>query len=282
MDQAVRDRAAAQPRRDRGAARDRRGASSTWSRPRLYPNPVLRYALGNLVLGHGQPAGRGAGPTPGFFGQPVQTVGVSEIIDVWAKRSARIARRRRGRRAPAPAGRGRAARDRLRRALGVRRRRARAVASASSRTRSRDRYDETIASVAGALQRGRHLRGGAAQDRARGPQYQNAVIDAEHELDVARAEAGRAARRSRSARELPGARRLPNERRRPPRLARSTHERARASGPTCARRGAARDARRRRSSTSAKREAFPDISLGVGYTHSDVHRLGRQPEHARR
>ena len=60
---------------------------------RIYPNPVASYSLGNLVLiGNKQ----GGTVEPGFFSQPVQNVGVSEIIDVWAKRSARTRAAERG------------------------------------------------------------------------------------------------------------------------------------------------------------------------------------------
>src|SRR4051812_23928042 len=46
---------------------------------RLYPNPLLSYNIGNLVLGEANTQGQGV--TSGFFGQRVQSVGVSEIID---------------------------------------------------------------------------------------------------------------------------------------------------------------------------------------------------------
>jgi hypothetical protein len=55
---------------------------------RLYPNPVFEYAIGNLLLGTANL--NNAVPTSSLFDQPVQTVGVTEIIDVWMKRSARI------------------------------------------------------------------------------------------------------------------------------------------------------------------------------------------------
>jgi cobalt-zinc-cadmium efflux system outer membrane protein len=57
---------------------------------RIYPNPTFEYAIGNLVLGTPNTTNLGVpAPPVGFFGQPVQTVGVSEIVDVWMKRSAR-------------------------------------------------------------------------------------------------------------------------------------------------------------------------------------------------
>ena len=56
---------------------------------RIYPNPVFEYGIGNLVLGTPNIQMGQVLPSLGFFGQPVQTVGVSEIVDVWMKRSAR-------------------------------------------------------------------------------------------------------------------------------------------------------------------------------------------------
>ena len=64
----------------------------------IYPNPVLSYTAGNLVVGHGNPnnVAQGAPASPGFFSQAVQTIGISEIIDVWSKRSARSRAAERG------------------------------------------------------------------------------------------------------------------------------------------------------------------------------------------
>jgi cobalt-zinc-cadmium efflux system outer membrane protein len=54
---------------------------------RMLPNPVVSYTLSNLVLGRGNDQMMGL--KPGFFDQPVQTIGISQVIDVWAKRRAR-------------------------------------------------------------------------------------------------------------------------------------------------------------------------------------------------
>ena len=54
---------------------------------RMLPNPVVSYTLGNLVLGRGN--NQMMGLAPGFFDQPVQTIAISQVIDVWAKRRAR-------------------------------------------------------------------------------------------------------------------------------------------------------------------------------------------------
>src|SRR5258706_13386548 len=58
----------------------------------LYPNPVLSYSMGNLPIGAGNPGNVAAGApaNPAFFSQPVQTVGLDDIIDIWSKRGARM------------------------------------------------------------------------------------------------------------------------------------------------------------------------------------------------
>ena len=54
----------------------------------LYWNPVLSYNMGNIVLGSGNP--QGTGLSPGAFSELVHTIGISEVVDVWSKRGARI------------------------------------------------------------------------------------------------------------------------------------------------------------------------------------------------
>src|SRR5450432_3281985 len=55
---------------------------------RVYPNPTLSYAVGNLVLGKGNKEDP-MNLHPGFFDQPVQSVGVTQVLDLWSKRGAR-------------------------------------------------------------------------------------------------------------------------------------------------------------------------------------------------
>ncbi len=99
MDQAVAIALAAQPRRDRGAARHRGRAARRASRRGIYPNPVVRRT--RSATSSSAPATRraGAGRRRASSASRCTAVGVSEVIDVWAKRSARIARRRARRRA---------------------------------------------------------------------------------------------------------------------------------------------------------------------------------------
>src|SRR5581483_7084111 len=47
------------------------------------------YSIGNLVLGAGNPQGD-QHLSPGFGEQTVQQIGISEIVDIWAKRNARL------------------------------------------------------------------------------------------------------------------------------------------------------------------------------------------------
>ncbi len=54
----------------------------------ILPNPVLSYGVANLVLGTAN--NQQSGVTAGFFDQPVQTISVSQVIDVWFKRSKRV------------------------------------------------------------------------------------------------------------------------------------------------------------------------------------------------
>ncbi len=54
----------------------------------VLPNPVLSYGLANLVVGQGNDQNHTVDPR--FFDQPVQTVSVSQVLDVWFKRSKRV------------------------------------------------------------------------------------------------------------------------------------------------------------------------------------------------
>ena len=54
---------------------------------RMRPNPVASYSVGNLVLGRGNDQDKML--RPGFFDQPVQSVGVSQVLDLWSKRQTR-------------------------------------------------------------------------------------------------------------------------------------------------------------------------------------------------
>ncbi|MFT3838231.1 MAG: TolC family protein [Myxococcaceae bacterium] len=58
----------------------------------ILPNPVASYGLANLVVPPGNPQNAGSSQpavNPGFFDQPIHTVSISQVIDIWFKRSKR-------------------------------------------------------------------------------------------------------------------------------------------------------------------------------------------------
>jgi outer membrane protein, heavy metal efflux system len=238
---------------------------------RLYPNPQLTYNIGNLVLGDGNDQHMGL--TPGFFEQRVQSVGVSEIIDVWAKRSARIKAADQG-----VEHRRLVVEDALREVVYV-------VRSAfddvlreqSERQLARevaDRYAQTVKLSQSRFRAGDISEADLRKIELEGLRYQNDVVDAEMQLDVARGRlAGLLALAS--ARDLP-AEGLAEPERKPVGAPGDLIFRALAQRPDLRAAGAARtlaDA----TIASAKRDALPDISLGAAYTHSDFTVAGDNP-----
>jgi len=239
---------------------------------RIYPNPTLGYTIGNLLLGsanlQNQP------PTASFFNQPVQTVGVSEIVDVWMKRSARIRAADKG-----VERRKLLTEDALREIVyAVRSGFAEAVREQSERQLAHtvaDRYAQTIKISQARFKAGDISEADLRKIELEGLRYQNAVIDAEMQLDVARNRL--AALLGLTSGELPaslaeaadaGARPAFD-------LARLT-ARALERRPDLRAAGAARvqaDAE----VASAERDALPDITLGAAYTHSAFLPSGDNP-----
>jgi cobalt-zinc-cadmium efflux system outer membrane protein len=246
---------------------------------RIYPNPIASYSAGNRVVGAGNPqqGAPGSPLNPHFFSQPVQTVGLSEIIDVWAKRSARTRAAERG-----VEQRKLIVEDALREIVYAVRS---AFADVSREQAERElaheiagRYDETVR-----LSQARFRAGDISEAELRkveleGLRYQSGVIDADEELDLARQKlASLMGLPSRAA--LPAAVVDPPELR--PDFARAysvdalvatamqdrPDVRAAASGRTVA----------EAQLGAAKREALPDISLGAAYTHSDFTVSGDNP-----
>ncbi len=229
----------------------------------LYWNPQFQYAVGNVVLGAGNQEDKGLHPGP--LSELVHTVGVSEVVDVWAKRNRRI----------------RAA------DIGVEQRRllvedalreivfavrgaftdlVREQAELDLSKTMKARYDETIR-----LSRARTNAGeiSAAEFRKielEGLKYLNALIDAQLELDVTRQHLA-ALLGLRSEAELPGAAIPDVPPRTPPALA-PLVARALEQRPDmrAAKKGILlADAQL----SAAEREAYPDISVGAAYTHSE-------------
>jgi cobalt-zinc-cadmium efflux system outer membrane protein len=237
----------------------------------LYPNPVFTYTAGNFVLPHGNPQDKGLDPAP--LSQLVHTVGISEIVDVWAKRSARMRAADRGiehrrllvedaLREIAYAVRGSFA-DLTREQL------------ESELARSmKARYDETIRVSGARFRAGEISEADFRKFELEGMRYQNAVIDADTELDLSRQRLA-ALLGLNSGSDLPGPAVMSNDARTAPslpalltlalqerpdlRAARQGHELADAT------------------LESARREAYPDISLGVAYTHSEFMVSGDNP-----
>jgi len=238
---------------------------------RIYPNPVASYSVGNLVLrGNTQ----GGTVEPGFFSQPVQTVGVSEIIDIWAKRGARTRAAERGveeKRFQVE--------DALREIVyAVRSAFADVTREQHERQLAReiaDRYSDTVR-----VSRGRFRAGDISEAELRrveleGLRYTNAVIDADLQLDLAREKLARMMGLASGAQlpvqvaELADVRRaysvpslisLAMEYRPDVRAASAAHRTAEAQ------------------LESAKREVYPDISVGAAYTHSAFTVSGDNPD----
>jgi len=239
---------------------------------RLYPNPSLQYSVGNLVLGSANTQAGQVTGAPGFFGQPVQSIGVSQLIDVWQKRSARV------RAADASLARRRfLTEDALREiAYGVRT----AFAAVARKQEELDlaieiseRYGETVR-----LSRSRFAAGDISEADLRkieleGLKYQNQIVDARLELDLSRA-ALAALLALPSARDLPA--RVTIEGGRP------TFDFARLAAVAREQRPDLKAVRAGRSAaaaelTAAEREIMPDLTVGAAYTHSAFTVSGDNP-----
>ena len=232
---------------------------------RIYPNPILAYSVGNLVLGQGNGQDRMPPVAPGFFTQPVQSIGVSEIVDLWAKRSARAHAAERG-----VGLRHLLTEDVLREIVYAVRSAFAEVAREQSEHRlaveTADRYEETVR-----LSQSRYRAGDISQAELRkveleGLRYKNAVIDADLQLDLARQNLA-ALLGFASASELPTSTvelALP----------RQTYDLEHLVALALERRPDVRAAQAARGVgeaqlAAAKREILPDIVLGATYTHSD-------------
>jgi len=240
----------------------------------VYPNPVFSYTVGNVVVGNGNPQDKGVDPGP--LSQLVHTVGVSEIIDVWNKRGARMRASDRGiehRRLVVE--------DALREiAYAVRAAFAdlarEQLENELART-MKSRYDETIRVSGARFRAGEISEAEFRKIELEGFKYQNAVIDADTELDLSRQRLA-ALLGLGSPSDLPGPATMPNDARTAPSLGvLVTHAlqdrpdlRAAAQGRELA--GATLE--------SAKRDAYPDISLGVAFTHSEFQVSGDNPNAA--
>ena len=238
----------------------------------LYPNPIFSYQLGNLVLGRGS-WGNSAPRYPGVFSQTVHNVGISEIIDIWAKRSHRIQAAEQGLRYKRLL-----LEDALREiTYAVRSAFADVLRKRSELEFSRevlDRYSETVR-----LSRSRFKAGEISEAEFRkieleGLKYQNAVIDDELQLDLARQSLA-ALLALGPVDELPDI--LVAEDVGP--LRRSVADLTREAIENRPDMRAIAEGRRYATASlaSARREAYPDLTLGVTYMHSEFQVSGDNP-----
>jgi outer membrane protein, heavy metal efflux system len=240
---------------------------------KVYPNPIVSYQVGDLVLGHGNAQDKSPPVRPGFFSQTVHSVGVSELIDIWAKRQQRLNVAEQG--------------LRYKRLLveDVLREVAYAVRSAYTdvvRQRSelqfsievRDRYEQTVR-----LSHSRFTAGEISEAEFRkveleGLKYQNAVIDQQTQRDLA-VQSLAAVMGLGAFDELPDIYEVETVTPLRRSLTDLTDD-ALKSRPDIR---ALIEGRRYASSalSSARREAYPDLTLGVTYTHSEFQVSGDNP-----
>ena len=237
----------------------------------LYPNPVFSYSAGNVVLGSGNPQDKGLDPGP--LSQLVHTVAISEVIDVWAKRGARIRVADKGiehRRLVVE--------DALREIVYA----VRAAFTDLTREQLEDelartmkaRYVETVRVSGARFRAGEISEAEQRKIELEGMKYENAVIDADTELELSRQRLA-ALLGLGAVSDLPGPAFMSNDARvaasLPALLGDALRDR-----PDLR---AARQGRQLAESAieSARREAFPDISLGVAFTHSEFQVSGDNP-----
>ncbi len=240
---------------------------------RIYPNPTLQAGVGNLVLGKANDQHTTPGTSAGFADQPVTAIGLAEIVDVWAKRSARVRAADRG-----VAHRRLVVEDALREiAFAVRSAFTDVVRGEGEHKLARDFAARTAETVR--LSQARFRAGDISEAELRRIEIealrsQNEVIDAETELDLARGRlAGLLALRS--ARELPGDLAV-LEGARPVFDAGTLTAQAMEIRPDLRAAGAARqlaDAE----IDAARRDALPDLTLSATYTHSAFTVSGDNP-----
>jgi len=240
---------------------------------RVYPNPSLQYSVGNLVLGGANSQMGAVSNSPGMFGQTVHAVGIAELVDVWSKRGARVQAAHRG-----VEQRRYLTEDALREIVyAVRSAFADVLHAQAARDMAKEmaaRYADTVR-----LSQARFRAGDIAESELRkieleGLRYQNAVIDSDLELEVGR-------HRLAALLGLGAGEKLPGDRLLDPET-RTTYDlngliaAALERRPDLKAAGAAQAAGQARL-TAADRDAYPDLTLGVTYTHSAFTVSGDNP-----
>jgi len=241
---------------------------------RIYPNPVLSYSVGNVVIGTANDQMGALMRDPGAFGQLVHAVGIGEILDVWSKRSARTRAAERG-----VVQRRYLTEDALREIVhAVRSAFADVLRAQSERDMAREiatRYAETARLSAARFRAGDIAEAELRRIELEGLRFNNGVIDAEMQLDLGRQHLAALLGLGASGAALPGER-LAEPEGRPsfdlPRLV----ERALEQRPDLKAAGAARAVGEAQLS-AAEREVYPDLTLGATYTHSAFTISGDNP-----
>jgi len=242
----------------------------------IYPNPVFGYQVGNLVLGRGNlynVAQSGSPRHPGIFSQTVHSIGISEVIDIWSKRRLRIRTAEQGLRYK---------RLLLEDALREITYAVRSAFAEVLRKRSelefskevRDRYSETVRLSQSRFKAGEISEAEFRKVELEGLKYQNAVIDDELDQDLARQSLA-ALLSLGSVDELPDA--LVPEEVAP--LQQSVFELTREAIANRPDMRSIAEGRRYATDSlaSARREAYPDLTLGVTYVHSEYQVAGDNP-----
>jgi len=241
---------------------------------RVYPNPILAYSVGNVVLGSANNQMGAIGRDPGALGQLVHAVGIDEILDVWSKRSARTRAAERG-----VAQRRYLTEDALREIVhAVRSAFADVLRAQSERDMAREvaaRYADTARLSAARFRAGDIAEAELRRVELEGLRFNNAAIDAEMQLELGRQRLATLLGLGPSGAALPGEQLVEPEGRPTfdlPRLV----ERALEQRPDLKAAGAAR-AVGEAQLTAAQREAYPDLTLGATYTHSAFTISGDNP-----
>jgi cobalt-zinc-cadmium efflux system outer membrane protein len=239
---------------------------------RLYANPQLQYSFANIVLGKANPQGS-LNLNPSAFGQGIQTIGITQVIDLWQKRGLRTVAADRGIDQAKLL-----VEDALREVMYAVRSGFEDVVREQDEyqlaVEIQKRYDETVR-----LSRARYRAGDISENdfkkiELEGLKYQNGVIDGQMQLEVARGKLLQLIGLPQDA-GMPAAE--PGQR--PERASLDLallEQRALAERPDLQ---AVRQGRRKADAQVrvSEREAMPDPTLGVAYTHDEFTVSGDNP-----
>jgi cobalt-zinc-cadmium efflux system outer membrane protein len=237
----------------------------------VWPNPLFSYTASNLVIPPGNPEAP-VNVTPGFFSQPIHGISLSQTLDVWFKHSKRVEAAERGTEV-AKLQVEQAAREVIHTVRGAFAETLHAQDERALAVEARTRYDDTLRLSAAQLKAGAIAPAVFKKIELEQLRYVQAEHDAELNLEVAREKLGELLVL------LPG--QLPEE------LAAttpaSTDDDAQALTEKAL--SARPDLRAQRkliekagaALSSQRREAFPDISVGLAYYNDNFTVSGDNP-----